>query len=115
MRRKFFSYVVIFSSIFISNILVLFYSSYIFSLRHKDHVYLSEVNSSEIFAILVVPDNGQWDENKARDWFKKPKDAEWMDEVTDRYFVKWSPETTGHVAYGFRLKKVNERYSVVSR
>jgi len=88
-----------------SNVFTCFYTSYICSLKYSEVYWSRESSNEDIFGFIIVPDNGSWNAQVAKNWLKKPKNTEWREEVTDRYYVKWSPETVHYVAYGFRLKE----------
>lgn len=71
----------------------------------------SDQSDKDIFAILIFPEDGQLNEDAAKNWFYKPGNMEWKGEFVDKDIIKkLSPETANHVACCFRLKKLDEKY-----
>ena len=112
MRKKFWFFIIVILLLVSSNLFTYFHASYSCSLKYVDLYHLvKDDNNEKIFGFLIVPDNGKWSAEMAKAWLKKPKNTEWKEEVTDRFFVTWSPETVNHVAYGFRLEGLDEEHS----
>lgn len=107
MKRKIWFFTTTILMFIISNVCTYLGTSYQCSLKHENVFWLSKESNRAIFAFLIVPDNGQWNEETAKTWLKRPENTEWANEITDRSYVKWSPETVNHVAYGFRLEELS--------
>ena len=93
-----------------SNLGTHYYTTYLCSAQCQKVQLLTKNSKENIYGFLIVPDNGRWNSKVAKEWLRKPENAEWKDEVTDRFFVTWCPETVNHVAYGFRLEESDEEY-----
>jgi len=95
----------------VSHAATFFYTSYLFSVNHRENIYFVGTDRKEIFAIMVLPEEGRWNQETAKEWLRKPDNIEWRHEFTDESYVKWNSETSSHSAYVFRLVKISKEES----